>query len=776
MITKELLDYIIYQLTHGQDWEKVKQDLLANGWTIDILSEAYETIRSDRPDLNLMSVSQPQAIASAENVEEGVIIGINPEDRAKVSDISVDDVVFKEVGSQESVNSVIADQVPADALTMSSVSIEETEPVGQSKDKYLIDTGAVQESGAMEPKKAISINVTKVDPGPRAVKESVNKEVAPSKDAGAVINPQAVQEQAIEPKKKKSSPIGLIIFLVIILVLAGGSAFAYFNYFAPEKVAAKVMQNLRNTNAADFAGKLTVNLSLSEKAKEDARESVSLMGGEDIEKILANPLNIGIDMEGRFDFRDDADKMLDSSLTLSTVSDEKNYAISFGQKLYSNSFYLNIKDISIPESDKITPEIREYFGKWIRVLKPVDGEKTISEMITKSDGGSNNSSAKGINFSLIGIENAEDTYCFKTKITFDKQLLKESMLEEFKAQGEEEEVIKEFNESYDEQFDQYLAKMDIVVWTGIMDSNLYKVNVSYSDMVEFGDLSVIMSLEIDNHNDIIAIVPPDGHIEAEELLGMWLTLAVPEKPGSFDDNEIRSAMEQARVVAEKYKTDNGNYNGLEFSNDMNRVINEDINKWGGSAAVFANTSDKYCLSKRLVNEPNNWCIDSSSFVGVGECNKSEVKCIVSVDVPSAPVETPVTPVEPVAPVVQPTTDPADIHAEKKDLINQLKVLLEDQKKNKGTYLGVVSSQKGIALVKDINNNEDVNVIVIKTSKEKFCAMKKFGDGTYYCVDNSGFSGAGEDCDEKAFLCKAEVVKEPETVKTEAVKEPETVAE
>jgi len=235
-------------------------------------------------------------------------------------------------------------------------------------------------------------------------------------------------------------------------------------------------------------------------------------------------------------------------------------------------------------------------------------------------------------------------------------------------------------------------------------------------------------------------------------------------------------MEQARVVAEKYKTDNGNYNGLEFSNDMNRVINEDINKWGGSAAVFANTSDKYCLSKRLVNEPNNWCIDSSSFVGVGECNKSEVKCIVSVDVPSAPVETPVTPVEPVAPVVQPTTDPADIHAEKKDLINQLKVLLEDQKKNKGTYLGVVSSQKGIALVKDINNNEDVNVIVIKTSKEKFCAMKKFGDGTYYCVDNSGFSGAGEDCDEKAFLCKAEVVKEPETVKTEAVKEPETVAE
>lgn len=776
MITKELLDYIIYQLTHGQDWEKVKQDLLANGWTIDILSEAYETIRSDRPDLNLMSVSQPQAIASAENVEEGVIIGINPEDRAKVSDISVDDVVFKEVGSQESVNSVIADQVPADALTMSSVSIEETEPVGQSKDKYLIDTGAVQESGAMEPKKAISINVTKVDPGPRAVKESVNKEVAPSKDAGAVINPQAVQEQAIEPKKKKSSPIGLIIFLVIILVLAGGSAFAYFNYFAPEKVAAKVMQNLRNTNAADFAGKLTVNLSLSEKAKEDARENVSLMGGEDIEKILANPLNIGIDMEGRFDFRDDADKMLDSSLTLSTVSDEKNYAISFGQKLYSNSFYLNIKDISIPESDKITPEIREYFGKWIRVLKPVDGEKTISEMITKSDGGSNNSSAKGINFSLIGIENAEDTYCFKTKITFDKQLLKESMLEEFKAQGEEEEVIKEFNESYDEQFDQYLAKMDIVVWTGIMDSNLYKVNVSYSDMVEFGDLSVIMSLEIDNHNDIIAIVPPDGHIEAEELLGMWLTLAVPEKPGSFDDNEIRSAMEQARVVAEKYKTDNGNYNGLEFSNDMNRVINEDINKWGGSAAVFANTSDKYCLSKRLVNEPNNWCIDSSSFVGVGECNKSEVKCIVSVDVPSAPVETPVTPVEPVAPVVQPTTDPADIHAEKKDLINQLKVLLEDQKKNKGTYLGVVSSQKGIALVKDINNNEDVNVIIIKTSKEKFCAMKKFGDGTYYCVDNSGFSGAGEDCDEKAFLCKVEVVKEPETVKTEAVKEPETVAE
>ncbi len=44
MPTKELLDYIKYQLDHGESWESTKKDLANSGWATSILDEAYNEL------------------------------------------------------------------------------------------------------------------------------------------------------------------------------------------------------------------------------------------------------------------------------------------------------------------------------------------------------------------------------------------------------------------------------------------------------------------------------------------------------------------------------------------------------------------------------------------------------------------------------------------------------------------------------------------------------------------------------------------------------------
>ncbi|MDD4409460.1 MAG: hypothetical protein PHW52_02280 [Candidatus Pacebacteria bacterium] len=84
-------------------------------------------------------------------------------------------------------------------------------------------------------------------------------------------------------------------------------------------------------------------------------------------------------------------------------------------------------------------------------------------------------------------------------------------------------------------------------------------------------------------------------------------------------------------------------------------------------------------------------------------------------------------------------------------MGDLKDLLNDNKKGKGTYLGVVSSTKGKELV-DIINKEG-SPIVIATSKNAFCLMKMLPDGKNHCMDNTGFDGVMNNCSATNISCK-----------------------
>jgi hypothetical protein len=95
-------------------------------------------------------------------------------------------------------------------------------------------------------------------------------------------------------------------------------------------------------------------------------------------------------------------------------------------------------------------------------------------------------------------------------------------------------------------------------------------------------------------------------------------------------------------------------------------------------------------------------------------------------------------------------------------ISELSNLLDVQKKNKGTYLGVVSSKKGAEKVREINGLGG-NPIVIATSKDAYCMMKGLPSGTNYCVSSGGFRGVADGCSKNNISCLSSVKNDREKI-------------
>jgi ankyrin repeat protein len=83
----------------------------------------------------------------------------------------------------------------------------------------------------------------------------------------------------------------------------------------------------------------------------------------------------------------------------------------------------------------------------------------------------------------------------------------------------------------------------------------------------------------------------------------------------------------------------------------------------------------------------------------------------------------------------------------KERMDFLESSLISQKKAKGTYLGVISSNMGKQAV-DVINSSGSDIIKISTSKNAFCMM--YGE---YCVDYTGFKGQGTGCSNSNIACK-----------------------
>jgi ankyrin repeat protein len=83
-------------------------------------------------------------------------------------------------------------------------------------------------------------------------------------------------------------------------------------------------------------------------------------------------------------------------------------------------------------------------------------------------------------------------------------------------------------------------------------------------------------------------------------------------------------------------------------------------------------------------------------------------------------------------------------------MSELRSSLDAHKEAKGTYLGLVSSKKGVEIVRKINDLGS-SPIVIATSKDAYCMMKNVGT-VNYCIDSDSFEGAGVGCSKDNIRC------------------------
>lgn len=821
MVTKELLDYIIYQLEKKESWDKIRTDLVNNGWTNEILEEAYSKISIIRPDFKLeRNLVQP---TSAINLDDVVVTGVNPENSTKFNDISVDDVVFEnnnppqEVKNSGAMSAELMEQAPMEMLNIDQAFDPSKNNEGEEKkgvySKPGVDTNQngknlfygpqnIQNNNLRKEEGRISVPVTAIEvPKKNVLNGEKNSPIEAKKDIdsnpffplnnkmASGANPvNSLSQSTIKPisgtgsagTKKKNSLLLILLLIFFIILILGSTAFAYYNFVGREAITAKLLNNSKLLSSGDFKADISFDFQPSEKLKNQ------LVSEKGIDPNSIQSQKVQALVTGKFNYKNIDNAKLETLINLnSKSSSNEDYSVDFEYKITDNIFYGKLNSLKMPNPYQEyvdRSELKNYFDKWIMYTLPSkNGESFSKGFLTEMNKGNESllkdtaNASQALNFNIVGFESVEGKYCLKYNVSLNKEKLKEVILSSANdtaktltdqaSKDEFQSNLKNFNENYDSFYDSYLKNIDLNVWVGILDFYVYKTNVDLSGDIDGTKFSFIGNFVFTNHNADLTIVAPEYTSDWGDVMSkiMGVSVSPDATMNTVNDNEIKAAMTQAKLVADKYKLNRKNYSDLELSVEMRRVIQDDINKWGGDAAKIFTSNDKYCLSKKLPDTNTNWCIDFLGFMNIGECNKESLSCNGSTEIVN-PVTNPTVPnpVDPSIPV-NPTPIPAPIptpapiedkNADVKELINQLKSSLDAQKVAKGTYLGVVSSKDGIALIKEINKEGEA--IIIATSKEKYCTMKKFSDGIYYCVDNTGFIGAESGCSNKTFVCKAEV--------------------
>ncbi|MDK2949109.1 MAG: hypothetical protein PWQ56_274, partial [Patescibacteria group bacterium] len=109
------------------------------------------------------------------------------------------------------------------------------------------------------------------------------------------------------------------------------------------------------------------------------------------------------------------------------------------------------------------------------------------------------------------------------------------------------------------------------------------------------------------------------------ILSGAVIVAMSGTQESATDARIKAAMNQLRSSIEIYGLLHGSnygsdYRGLASDEEVSLLI-DDIESQAGAAPTVdvSGSGNKYCLSTNLKSSDDKWCIDSSGFVGIGDC-------------------------------------------------------------------------------------------------------------------------------------------------------------
>jgi len=670
MVTKELLDYINYQLDHGEVWSEIKKDLAASGWDISALDEAYSQIMSKKNEASNAQTPSPM-IEVAPSAEA---IAASPES-AKID-------------------------APEQRDLISNAKASNTPLFGIKKEPVAV--------------------------------------------AGGISVPGLPKKDETKPKNKFIVPV--IIVAVLVLLIAGG-VFAFNYNFSSDAIAAKILSSYKNINSGEFSGNLSLDVTPTEKMVQE-------LGLPN-----TSQQKVEINLDGKFNYHDESNAKADMNVKLASKSDNKDYQADLALKIIDNALFFKLNQLTVPsELEQNVAAVKTVgLSKWVKADISKYAEKNISTLIKESR--EKNASpevkelfSKALNFKFIGFENVDSTLCSKIKVSINKDKSRELLLEFAKTENTSitQEEIDSFNKEYNDAFDQVAKNIDINIYVGVFDSLVHKSSFSANIATDEMSGTISASFNSKKENTDIQIASAEESIDFESFYQQILSIQAASSQNR--DNEIKSAMSQIQALAANYRALKQTFIGFNTSIDGEKIIKDSINSWGGNAAVVLTSKDKFCMSKDLIDSIGTyWCADSNTFFGSGTCDKDKIACVAT---EASTPTTPANPTTPTAPTTTPVTPTAPVveKSETEKLVDALASALQSHNTSKGTYLGYISSADGIKDVKKINETGG-DVLVVATSKVKFCLMKKLTTNAYYCVDSTGYSGDANGCTSKTISCK-----------------------
>lgn len=600
MINQELIKYIEFHLQNGSSWEKIKSDLMAAGWPNNAIEENYAQIAKPKAAEENKSLLVEE-IKPLELVAEEKPVQQNPADNFRES---IDD-------------------------TSEKLSVNEPKPIEPA-------TSFTEWAGVKE-----NIQAPVNEPAPINFEQT--KPIAPI-EATPVAQPPI--ERITQPQKSSKGLIIGIIFILLI-ALAGGGAFAYYQYIYPQQVVASAMQNILKLDSdkyfeisASLFGDFTAKESLSINNEAYNYASLTINAKTDIDASDENNIKSNFSQSA-----DIAIKQSKSSTT-SLIASERLEGLETNNTLYFklNNFQGLESALPIFRMESMQNQIIQFvnqnvLNQWfILPLDQAGSNATPQEIIKQRQqivsllAANKNELSKAIQYKALGSEKIENDDCFKYQLVFNKDALKSLLVKVLGQQSESEQAS--FSTYFDNTVWPFLQKTNFNVWATKNNPYFRKYQIIYlggaQNEIGFAVSSLSANFQITYKKlsaGAVTINVPQNTKSAIDLLSSYETMILKSEQDLDNDEIIKSDTNKLQAFAEQYKNQNKTYWNFTAKGDGFTLV-KDMNLAGGKTAFIYIAKDKYCITKELTLNPGTyWCIDNSGYAGVSNnCTQKTYSC------------------------------------------------------------------------------------------------------------------------------------------------------
>lgn len=239
-------------------------------------------------------------------------------------------------------------------------------------------------------------------------------------------------------------------------------------------------------------------------------------------------------------------------------------------------------------------------------------------------------------------------------IKLDEELKKDSELSTYWT-GVDESLLEYLkSEEFSQAFDYIDQNNSFTLWTdkqgfpAILQNTMRVVPADNIIQLKDKQVNVTFKVLIDNINEPLEIQTPTESITIEELFKSLEGGLTYTTSSSARDARIKADMDQIRVIANIFKTNNNNYNNTgtpvkltdctsvakTFTAETDyQSLCKDMSTQGAGAWLIniksGSTVPAYCVAKKL-NADSIWCIDSTGYTGavlsMDICGSSSFSC------------------------------------------------------------------------------------------------------------------------------------------------------